>query len=266
MRRAHLAKDDLDWLPERYRLLRGAVVSGIWTAIGAGFAALVWTGAPVLVFAKGFVVIGAAGYGAGDWVSKKLVRARLGRLASGRVDLAKLSNEEDGELVHVRGRVRAQRTIAGIVSSEPGVYRRTRVSFDDIEVVAEEAVDFQLVDDQGNAIGIEVDGARLLTADDKLARTLFPERLFPLAEPEAARRVVQRFEHMLARGKRQLPRITAAEIMIKPGDELEAVGYKSRKIDPTVMERMARETPMRATLCSGRELPLILTRVQEAGA
>ncbi len=264
MRRAHLAKDDLDWLPERYRLLRGAVVSSIWTAIGAGVAALVWSGAPVLVFAKGFVVIGAAGYGAGDWVSKKLVRARLGRLARGQVDLVRLSNEDDGELVHVRGRVRAQRTIAGVLSSAPCVYRRTRVSFDDVQIVSEEAVDFQLVDDAGNAIGIEVEGARLLAADGKLVGQQEPEAFYPLAEPDAARRVVQRCEHMRARGRLLRPSIKATEITIKPGDELEAVGYKSRKIDPTVMERMSRETPMRATLCAGRDLPLILTLVSEA--
>lgn len=264
MRRAHLAKDDLDWMPERYRLLRGAVVSGLWTAIGAGFAALFWSGAHIIVFAKSFVVLGAAGYGAGDWVSKKLVRARLGKLASGQVDLARLSNEDDGELVHVRGRVRAQSTISGLVSSEPGVYRRTRVSFDDVQVIAEEAVDFQLVDEHGNAIGIEVEGARLLTHDGKLALTVFPERLFPLAEPEPARRVVRRYEHMAARGHARMPRILATEIMIKAGDELEAVGYKSRKVDPTMADRLARETPMRATLRSGKDLPLILTRVSEA--
>ena len=262
MQRTHLAKDDLDWLPPRYRFLRNVIVGGIWSTLGAGFIALITSGTPVVLFGKMFVVAGGAGYWLGDWASKSLVKVRLGRLARGKVDLARLSNEDDGELVHVRGRVRATGTVAGIVSSEPGVYRRTRVSFDDIEVIAEEAVDFQLIDGEGHAIGIEVEGARLLVHDPKLGTSLFPERLFALAGPEAARRVVLRYEHMVARNKhRSLPKIRAGEVMLKPGDEVEAVGYKSRKVDPSVGERLSRETPMRATLCGGKELPLILSLV-----
>ncbi len=266
MRRAHLAKDDLDWLPERYRLLRGLIISGVWTGIATSFVALLWSGAHVVVFGKFFVVLGAAGHWVGDRAAKGLIGLRLGKLASGQVDLARLSNQDDGDLVHVRGRVRASATVRGVVSDESGVYRRTRVSFGEVQLIDEEAVDFQLVDEQGNAIGIEVEGARLLVQDPKLATLADPERLFPLATTPAAQRVVQRYEQLLGRGKRRAsPGFQAAEVFLKPGDLVEAVGYKSRKIDPSIVERMARETPMRATLRAGKDLPVILSLMSRAG-
>jgi hypothetical protein len=261
VRRNHLAKDDLDWLPERYRLLRGAIVSAVWTGIGGGFLALLW-GAHFIYFGgKMIFALVPAGYWAGDRVSKGIIRARLGKLAHGKVDLARLSNEDDGELVHVRGRVRATSTIAGLVSSEPGVYRRTKVRFGDVDIIDEEAVDFQLVDDAGSAVAIEVEGARLLVHDPKLGRTAFPDRLFPLAQHPSARRMVLRYEQMTARGRRARLSTQACETMLRAGDEIEAVGYKARKVDPTIVDRMARETPMRATLRAGKDLPLILSVV-----
>lgn len=262
MRRTHLAKDDLDWLPERYRLLRGLIISGVWTGLVGSFAALVWSGAHVVVFGKFFVVLGAAGHYIGDRAAKGLIGMRLGKLASGDVDLARLSNQDDGDLVHVRGRVRASTTLRGVLSDAPCVYRRTRASFGEVQVIDEEAVDFQLVDEAGNAIGIEVDGARLLVHDPKLTDVADPEPLFSFATLPAAARVVDRYRELLGRGKRRaLPGFQAAEVLLVAGDLVEAVGYKARKIDPTVLDRMARETPMRATLRSGRDLPVILSRV-----
>ncbi len=265
MHRNHLAQDDLDWLPERYRLLRGAVVGSVWSAIGGSFVALILSGAHVVVFGKLFVVLGAAGYWLGDRAAKGLIGARLGKLARGQVDLARLSNQEDGELLHVRGTVRAERTLPGLCSPDPGVYRRTRVAFGEVQVIDEEAVDFQLVDAEGNAIAIETGNARLLVHDPKLSGWAEPEQLFPLAGPPAAARVVARYQQALARGRRRgLPPIQAGEVMLRPGDVIEAVGYKSRKVDPTVVDRLARETPMRATLRGGKDLPVILSRVSGA--
>jgi hypothetical protein len=263
--RNHLAKDDLDWLPERYRLLRGAVVGGVWSTIAGGIIAMFWAGGGHVfpVFGKAFVAIGAAGYWLGDRASKSLIAARMGKLASGQVDLARLSNQEDGDLVHVRGRVRAEQTIAGVLSDAAGVYRRTRVSFDDIQVIDEEAVDFQLIDGEGHAIAIEVEGARLVAHDPKMVAVPQSERICSLAKPVAAQRALTQ----AARGKgRPLAKIgfTGAEILLKPGDEIEVVGYKSRKVDPTVQDRLFRETPMRATLRAGKDLPLILSRVKRA--
>jgi hypothetical protein len=266
MRRNHLAKDDLDWLPERYRLLRGAIIGGVWSGIGGLVAAMMWSGAHIVVFGKIFVVLGAAGYWAGDRAAKALITARLDKLASGKVDLAALSNEQDGELVHVRGKVRAERAIASVMAAEPCVYRRTRVSYSDVQIVDEEAVDFQLVDPQGNAIAIEVEGARLLVQDPKLRPTSRVDLLDPLAQLEPARRVLDRYRAMIQRGRvRALPAMQVGEVLLRAGDEVEAVGYKSRKVDPTVVDRLARETPMRATLRAGKDLPLILSFSPRAG-
>jgi len=262
MHRNHLAKDDLDWLPERYRLLRGLIVSGVWTGILGGAGALLWSGATFILFTKLFVVLGAAGYWAGDRVAKRLVSARIGKLARGEVDLARLSTAEDGELVHVRGIVRAVGTVPSLLGPTPGVYRRIRAAFNDVIVIDEQAVDFQLVDQEGHAIGIEVEGARWLVDDPELQSTPRPETLFPLAQQEDARRIAERYQALLDRERvRHLPSVRASEVMLRPGDRVEAVGYKSRRVDPSVVDRLARETPMRATLRSGKDLPLILSRI-----
>lgn len=262
MRRNHLAKDDLDWLPPRYRLLRGLLVSGVWTALGGGIVYLGLHGGALVLFGKLFVVLGAAGYWVGDRASKRLVASRLGKLARGEVDLARLSNQEDGELVHVRGRVRATNRVSSVVSAEEGVYRRTRVVFDDVQVIDEEAVDFQLVDEEGNAIGIEVENARLLVQDEKPEPASDIERFFPMAQDPASLHAVNRYRARKEMGQRFHLAVAAAEVMLSPGDLVEAVGYKSRRVDPTLVDRLARETPMRATLRGGKDLPLILSRTE----
>jgi hypothetical protein len=43
------------------------------------------------------------------------------------------------------------------------------------------------------------------------------------------------------------------------------VGYKARVVDQTVASRLARDTPMRASLRSGRLLPLLISRVAPPG-
>jgi hypothetical protein len=52
--------------------------------------------------------------------------------------------------------------------------------------------------------------------------------------------------------------------LVCPGDEVEIVGYKTRTIDPTLAGRLPREAPLRATLRSGRELPLLVAPVHAA--
>ena len=55
--------------------------------------------------------------------------------------------------------------------------------------------------------------------------------------------------------------ISAGEVVLRDGDEVEVVGVKTRSIDPTVEMRLMRDTPERATLRSGKELPLIVSPV-----
>jgi hypothetical protein len=84
-----------------------------------------------------------------------------------------------------------------------------------VQIIDEEAVDFHLVDDEGSAIGIEVDGARLLVQDPKLVEIKDPERLFPLATDPAAANVVNRYHYLVGAGKRRaLPGFQAAEVIL----------------------------------------------------
>lgn len=265
MRRLLLAKHDLDWLPRRYRYVRGAVMGSFWTVIGGSLvAATVW-GAHVFLMGKGLVVIGTGGQLLADRVAKRIVRGRLGKLASGKVDLARLSNSEDGDLVHLRGTVRALEQVPALLGGAPGVYRRVRASFAEMQAIEEVAVDFQLVDADGNAIGIETEGARWLVNDGKQVKLgeAEIEALAPFAALAPARMFLERRRDRIARGKRLSAshQARAVEAMLRPGDEVEVVGYKSRRVDLAMADRMFRETPMRATLRAGKDLPLIISTV-----
>ena len=263
MRRLLLAKHDLDWLPKRYRYVRGAVMGGVWTVIGGSLVAATLWGAHVFVMGKGLVFIGTGGQLLADRVAKRIVRGRLGKLASGDVDLARLSNSEDGDLVHLRGTVRAHEQVPSLLGGAPGVYRRVRASFAEVQAIEERAVDFQLVDTDGNAIGIEAEGARWLVDDAKQMKLIDADVLGPFDDLEPARKFLERRRERLARKKRLwgTHQASAAEVMLRAGDEVEVVGYKSRKVDLSMGDRMFRETPMRATLRAGKDLPLIISSV-----
>ena len=104
-------------------------------------------------------------------------------------------------------------------------------------------------------------GARLLVIDPKLESAPDSEALRGLAGPPEAKAVVEAWSRSHRGWLRAEPMLAAAEILLRPGDEVEAVGYKSRKVDASVVDRLARETPMRATLRAGKELPVILSFV-----
>ncbi|MEO6951754.1 MAG: hypothetical protein ABI321_08065 [Polyangia bacterium] len=266
MRRLHFAKNDLDWLPKQYRYVRSVVIGGTWTVVGGGLlTAMVW-GAHFFVFGKGILAVGAAGHALGDRVSKSIVQRRLGKLARGDVDLAKLSNADDGELVHVRGVVRAHEQVPSLLGGAPGVYRRISANFGDVRTIEESAVDFQLVDAEGNAIGIETEGARWVVQETKKTKLTNAEVLASFEGLELVRSFFSRRRDREARKKRLWAAhlVHASETMLRAGDEVEVVGYKSRQVDPTMADRMFRDTPMRATLRAGRDLPLIVSRVKNA--
>jgi hypothetical protein len=98
---------------------------------------------------------------------------------------------------------------------------------------------------------------RSIDADDPRAREL--ERLtFDMASrPKPLDRVLDHRARRRAKNKK-LGKVRVGEIVIRDGDTIEIVGYKSRTIDPTVATRLERETPFRATLRGGRNLPLLI--------
>jgi hypothetical protein len=251
MQRVHLLKGDLEWLPPSYRALRVAVTGGIWTGIVGALAALSAFGH---VHAWGAVGSFAAvsGYFGGDRAARAVLRGRLRKLASGAVDLRRLPAEADGELIHVTGKVHA-------LGQSPEVYRRTVVTFDpQSRFVVEELEDFWLVGD-GEPVRVEAADARLL-ADGKSIRVDGDaprvRELETLARPLLARVVDQR-EKRRAKGK-SLRTVFIAEYVLRDGDAIEVLGYKSRMIDPTVATRLERDTPFRATLRGGKNLPLLI--------
>ena len=241
---------DLAWLPSHLRALRSGTVVALWTSTTlAAIATAVLSGG---AFAHLALLLGAGGFYAGDRLSRAIVRAQVRRLARGRVDLANLHREADGELVHVRGKVSAQATLPGFLHGTPSVYRRMSFVFFGTRLVHHAAVDFDLVDESGELVTVQVAGARLLAPEVEHAdypATRFSEQPLP---PTLERLFAGRRESL--RGA-----ISAGELLLRHGDDVEIVGYKTRTVDPRVAMRLARDTPMRATLRAGRELPLLIT-------
>lgn len=263
MQRTHLARHDFDWLPPSYRAIRWTVAGGIWTGLVAGAGALsFFAHVNLALFGKGLAVLAASGYVAGDRAARAALRARLRRLAHGAVDLTRLPAEPDGELIHVVGKVRMrEQSVEGIVAGERAVYRRDLFTFDVMRVVHEAAVDFWLVADGSEPVLVETSEARLLAADGQgrwfagehaVVRAL---EALPLP-PELSRTMARRNERR-AKGKK-VSRVRLSEVLLRDGDTVEVLGYKSRTIDPTVATRLERDTPYRATLRGGKNLPLLI--------
>ncbi len=255
------AKQDLDWLPPSFKAIRWMVAGTIWAGVGGLLTALIVFAKHGLYFyGKGIAVLFAGGYVAGDRAARAVLRGRLSKLAHGHIDLQKLKQEADGELVHVRGRVKAKETLSGVLDDAVrAVYRRVVFNVGSERWVHEAAVDFQLVDDSGEAVRVEVEGAHLVTVEPKrrrvegeTARAVFDLTLDPELRNNA---------DGVRIGRSDKGAITAGEIVLRDGDEVEVVGYKSRSVDPTIEMRLERDTPIRATLRSGRELPLIVPPV-----
>ncbi|HWE31674.1 MAG TPA: hypothetical protein VHB97_26920, partial [Polyangia bacterium] len=227
MKRTHLAKHDLDWLPASYRAIRWIVAGGLWTGLFGGVVVLaVVSHVHVFVFGKGIAVLAAGGYVAGDRAARGVLRGRLRKLASGAVDLSRLPSEADGELVHVAGKVRA-------LGGARDVYRRVVFSFDGAtRVVHESAENFWLVGD-GEPVLVEVEDARLLAdgepqslpSEDPRVRDL---ETMPLP-PELQRTLAYRAKRR-AKGKK-LGKVRISELVLRDGDAVEIVGYKSRTVD-----------------------------------
>jgi hypothetical protein len=263
MQRTILQKHELDWLPPSYRALRWTVAGGVWTAVfGSVLAVSIFSHVHIFFFGKGLFMLGAGGYLAGDRAARGILRGRLRKLAHGAVDLSRLPAEPDGELVHVVGRARSR-------SGRPEIYRRLGFSFDGMtHAVHERADDFWLVGENSEPVLVDVADARLLTEgrpqlygpDDALVREI--EGL-PL--PADVSRALARREDRRRRGK-SVGKLRVMQHVIKDGDPIEVLGYKSRTVDPTVTTRLERDTPFRATLRGGKNLPLLIvpTRIDAA--
>ena len=258
--RTHFVKDDLDWMPASFKAIRWVVAGGVWTGLfGAAAALVAFSHAHVFFFGKGLTALGLGGVWAGDRAARAVLKKRLAKLAHGDVDLNRLKHERDGELVHVKGKIRARERLQGVLGGE-GVFRRLLLTVGEARVVHEAAVDFYLVDASGEMVMVQAAGARLIAPEpkkDPLKGDVIG-MLFKLPLPEKARKIAGDWEFRFKTGKR-VGAVNAGEILLTDGQEVEIVGYKSRVVDPTIAERLERDTPLRATLRGGRELPLLIS-------
>jgi hypothetical protein len=249
MERTHRLRADLAWVPRHARRTSRLIRGATWAAVGAGAVgsiALAPIAAPILW--KGFVLGGAGAIAIADRAARASLRTQIAKMTRGELALAELDQREEGELVVVRGTVEADEVVDGVLVDAEGVYRRmifrARGTW-----VHEAAVDFTLVDERGARIRIEAGGARWMTPHKELVE--YPGARFA----EASSKVQQ-----LVAGK---DTIEAIERVLPVGAQVQIVGYKTTTADATGVAREYREAPQRATLRSGTELPLVISRSDE---
>lgn len=250
--RTHRLKEDLDWLPPSVRRTRKVVSGTVWGAASAAIlGAFAFSPALVAVLWKGFAAGAAGAAVAGERIGQTMLRRKLRKIASGEIELASLEERKEGELVVVEGIIEADDTIGGVLSGAQGVYRRMIFDPKGAKYVYEAAVDFALVDDQGNRILIEAAGARWMTPMRELVT--YPRARFEAPEVPAPIRALLRAK----------PQIEAIEDVLANGTRVQVVGYKTASADVTGRVIDYRLPPQRATLRSGPALPLVITAVQD---
>jgi hypothetical protein len=257
--RCYPEREDLDWVPARFRAVRSLVRGGVIT--GAVVSALGLTSlllfSHVGLFVMFIPTLATLGVPAGNAAARAVLRRRLHRLTRSAA-LGQLDRERDGELVYVRGRVRARTTLPVLLSEGRAVYRRLTVRAPGERLVHELATDFWLEDEQGGHANIEVAQSRLLapaTPFRRYSRSLARELLSPHPVPLDAQ--AQRSGFLASRWDPE--GVAIEEQLLCDGDEVEVVGYKSTAIDPTMVARLPRQTPFTGVLRGGTEWPLLIS-------
>jgi len=248
--RTHRLADDRAWLPRHVR--RSAQLTAGSLMVGAGAAAVgaVIAAPAALLLWKGLLFAGAGVAVASERAGKAVLRRQIRRMARGELDLAELRNREEGELVVVRGTIESDAPLRGVLVDTDGVFRRLEFRGKG-DWVHEAAVDFFLVDESGERIFVQAAGARWLAPTRE--RVVYPqERLSSERVPAAVRE--------LAAGRESFE---AIEQVLAVGSRIQIVGYKTTKPDVGGDVRDYRSPPERATLRSGAQLPLVITRAAD---
>jgi hypothetical protein len=251
--RTHRLRQDLDWLPRELKLLRWSATGACWVGVTGTAVAVTLASAGMLAHVA--AVAAAGGIYAGGRFGRSLMLRRLGRLAHGGLDLVRLANEAEGHLVHVSGRIRADKTLPSFLHRIPAVYRRMTFQLGRSRFIHEAAVDFDIVDTAGARLRVHVDSARLLVPPTRDLAD-YPAALFAGgAMPPSLARVLGAHAVRAARDSEAIP---SAELLLEPGSFVEVIGYKTETIDPVAGARVGRAPPMRVALRSGR-IPIIIT-------
>jgi hypothetical protein len=262
--RLHLLEDDDRWLPPSVKAIKWLVSAGIWGGVAAAVGVTLASGHVVVGLVwKGIAPLGVGVYMASQRAANAAVRRRVRKLARG-VDLARLRGERaEGELVHVVGRVVARRPLPSLAASPRVVYRRLLLKVHGVSAVLEAGEDFLLVDGRGEPVLVEVAGSRLLPREVPQRRELLDAELRYLSGLEAPPALAEalqdrRIDQQQGGAYRT---IEAQEIVVAEGDDVEIVGVKARVVDPTVEQRLERDTPLRSSLRSSSALPLLISPV-----
>ncbi len=264
--RTFLEKRELDWVPRelrRIRWLAGPVgVASVAAAAGGVLAALPLAEAAAMLFSMG-LYLGAGGIGVGYLADRRvlrpILRGRVRRLAGGELDLRNLRSSKDGELVHVRGTVKAGEAVASVLDpTKNGVYRRIRQNVDGTCVLHEDARDFWLVDGTGEQIRIEIGESRFVAPGPELPWREV-DRATYLALLDRVSEAVIPMGKVLQQSRTKM--LHVGELLVTDGATVDLIGWKTRVPDFSIEERLARETPMRNTLRGGGSLPLLVSLV-----
>ncbi len=187
---------------------------------------------------------------AAERVGHVMQRRQLERMARGEVELANVKSHGEGELVVVRGTIQADAPLRGILVDTTGVFRRLIFSARGTWV-HEAAIDFALLDETGDRIFIQAAGARWLVSPRE--RVSYPAHRF------AGAHIPTRVSKLTA-GRKS---VEAFEQVLEVGERVQIVGYKTTSPDATGEVTDYRSPPQRATLCSGPDLPLVITRLDD---
>ncbi|MEZ4400680.1 MAG: hypothetical protein R3B06_11710 [Kofleriaceae bacterium] len=251
MERSHLLGDDLAWMPASVARARRLGRVAVWGGAAALLGGALVTAPAVLILWKAIVLAGAGATVAGHRAGEVLYRRQLGRMARGEIPLAQLAARDEGELVVVRGRIEAAAPLTGLLVDQAGVYRRL-VWEPDGAWVSEAAVDFALVDAAGHRVLVQAAGARWLTSPRE--PWAYPRARFETSPSAQVRQLV-------ARSTR--PAVKAAERVLEVGAEVQVVGYKTAAPDVGGAVVDYRLPPQRATVRSGPDLPLVISRAAD---
>jgi hypothetical protein len=251
MERTHKLRADFDWAPSHVRRTKSLIRGSTWAALTAGIVgtAVVMPGAAVL---WKFYALGAAGaIAASERAAHSAMRKQLAKMTRGELALRELDASEEDTLVVVRGTIEAEDTLHGLLINTDGVYRRmifkARGTW-----VHEAAVDFTLVDEKGDRIRVQAGGARWMTPRRELVT--YPGARF------SAQQVSAKVQQLAA----NKDTVDAIERVLPVGTQVQVVGYKTTTPDAGGVIRDYRSPPERATLRSGPDLPLVISRVDEA--
>lgn len=211
-----------EWTPDvayqssRWPNLVGVVLS---SAMIAALCVLVLETASIVPYFLGFLGLTGLQGLVLRRVAGRRTKQALFRVATRAEHLPQLQGLLDGQLVRLRGRVRLR---AGTTTDDGVVFARTVLK----QTVHERAIDFALIDDDGNEVWIDTSDAHLLHPSGEQARL--------------------------------------GNHVVRVGDLIEVLGWKDRAVDQSVADRMTRETPTRITLRSQKSLPVLIMPIASA--